>query len=179
MGSLIKESVVERVRQIAEPLATSMGYEVVEVEYVREQGWVLRLFIDRAGDRTAGPTAEKAGGVTLDDCTSFSHALGPALDVEDFIGSGYALEVSSPGLERPLRRPEDFRRFAGKRAKVKTFAPLRAAEDLPDRKSFSGTLLGVTPDQQVELEVEGRRCRIPLAAIAKAHLVHDFSADSR
>jgi ribosome maturation factor RimP len=165
MASLVKESVVERVRQIAEPLATSMGYEVVEVEYVREHGWVLRLYLDR----TAG------GGVTLDDCSTFSHALGPALDVEDFIDTNYSLEVSSPGLERPLRKPDDFRRFAGKRAQVKTYAPLHAAEGLSDRKSFSGTLVGVTPDEQVELEVEGRRCRIPLTAIAKAHLVYDFN----
>ncbi len=163
MTSLVKESVVERVRQIAEPLAASMGYEVVEVEYVREgHGWVLRLYVD------------KPGGVNLDDCTTFSHTLGPALDVEDFIDVNYSLEVSSPGLERPLRKPEDFRRFAGQRAQVKTYAPVHAADGLSDRKSFSGTLVGCSDDQHVELDVDGRRCRIPLSAISKAHLVHDF-----
>lgn len=160
--ALVADSVVERVRRIAEPLAVSMGYELVEVEWVREHGWVLRCFVD------------KAGGVNLDDCTAFSHALGPALDVEDFIDAAYSLEVSSPGLERPLRKPEDFRRFAGRRAKVKTFAPVHAAEGLPDRKSFSGTLVGCE-DERVALDVEGHRCLIPIKAIAKAHLVHDFT----
>jgi ribosome maturation factor RimP len=168
MTKVIDKSVVERVRQIAEPLAASMGLEVVEVEYLREGRWVLRLFVD------------KPGGINLDDCSTFSHALAPALDVEDVGDSGYSLEVSSPGLDRPLRKPEDFRRFAGKKAKVRTYGPLLAAEGLPPRKSFSGTLLGCTegPDQQalkVELDVDGKRCAIPLADIAKAHLIFDFS----
>jgi ribosome maturation factor RimP len=168
MAKIADKTVVERVRQIAEPLAASMGLEIVEVEYAREGRWVLRLFID------------KAGGVNLDDCSTFSHALAPALDVEDVGDTGYALEVSSPGLDRPLRKPEDFQRFAGKKAKVKTFGPLLAAEGLSPRKSFSGTLLGCTggPDQQalkVELDVDGKRCAIPLADIAKAHLIFEFS----
>ncbi len=162
------KSVVERVRQIAEPLAASMALEVVEVEYLREGRWVLRLFID------------KAGGVKLDDCSAFSHALAPALDVEDVGDAGYSLEVSSPGLDRPLRKPEDFRRFAGKRAKVRTYGPLQAAAELSPRKSFSGTLLGCTEgadpkDVKVELDVDGKRCAIPLADVAKAHLIFDFS----
>ncbi len=168
MAKIADKSVVERVRQIAEPLAASMGLEIVEVEYLREGRWVLRLFID------------KPGGVNLEDCSAFSHALAPALDVEDVGDTGYSLEVSSPGLDRPLRKPEDFRRFAGKKAKVKTFGPLLAAEGLSPRKSFSGTLLGCTegPDQQalkVELDVDGKRCAIPLADIAKANLIFDFS----
>ena len=162
------KTVVERVRQVAEPLAASMGLEVVEIEYAREGRWVLRLFID------------KAGGVKLDDCSAFSHALAPALDVEDIGDAGYSLEVSSPGLDRPLRKPEDFRRFAGKKAKVRTYGPLQAAPELSPRKSFSGTLLGCTEgaDPQslkVELDVDGKHCAIPLADIAKAHLIFDFS----
>jgi ribosome maturation factor RimP len=172
MTKVIDKSVVERVRQIAEPLAASMGLEVVEVEYLREGRWVLRLFVD------------KPGGVNLDDCSMFSHALAPALDVEDVGDSGYSLEVSSPGLDRPLRKPEDFRRFAGKKAKVRTYGPLLAAEGLSPRKSFSGTLLGCTEGPtggsggqalKVELDVDGKRCAIPLADIAKAHLIFDFS----
>jgi ribosome maturation factor RimP len=171
MAKVIDKSVVERVRQIAEPLAASMGLEVVEIEYLREGRWVLRLFID------------KVGGVMLDDCSAFSHALAPALDVEDVGDSGYSLEVSSPGLDRPLRRPEDFRKYAGKKAKVRTYGPLQAAPELSPRKSFSGTLLGCTEGAdpadpkglKVELDVDGKHCAIPLADIAKAHLVYDFS----
>ena len=114
--------------------------------------------------------------MNLDDCSAFSHALAPALDVEDVGDTGYSLEVSSPGLDRPLRKPEDFRRFAGKKAKVKTFGPLPAIEGRPPSKNFSGTLLGCTdgPEgDQVELDVDGKRCAIPLAAIAKAHLIFD------
>lgn len=167
MAKAVDESVAERARRAAEPIARSLGLELVEVEYLREgPRWVLRMYVD------------KAGGVTLEDCTGLTHALGPLLEVEEIGDAGYALEVSSPGLDRPLRKPEDFRRFAGERAKIRTYAPLRAAEGLSERKSFSGVLVGCE-DGQVALEVEGVRCRIPLAALAKANLIYDFSKDSK
>ncbi len=161
----VQQSVVERVAALAEPLAVSLGYELVDVEYAREGSrWVLRLFID------------KPGGVSLEDCTAFSHAIGPQLDVEDVGEVGYALEVSSPGLDRPLRKPRDFERFAGQKARVRTFAPLRAAEALGERKSFSGTLLGFS-NGRIELEVEGTRCEIPIERVAKANLIYDFQSN--
>ncbi len=162
-----RETAADCARQIAEPLARTLGLEVVEVEYGREgPRMVLRIFID------------KSGGVGLEDCTALSHALGPALDVEGFPPGdptgGYSLEVSSPGLERPLRKPADFRRFAGKKAQVKTFAKLELP-GLPGRRTFGGTLLGCD-DERVELLVDGARCAIPLSAIAKAHLVLEEDA---
>jgi ribosome maturation factor RimP len=169
MSNPVQQAVAPRVEALAEPLARSLGLELVDVEYLREgPSWVLRIFIDKAPGVSAGAT----GGITLDDCTALSRALGPALDVDDVIGTTYSLEVSSPGLERPLKKPADFARFAGKRIKVKTYAPLPSAGGGagPGQKNFQGVLSGFQ-DQHVVLEVDGKPLHIPLAAIAKAHLV--------
>jgi ribosome maturation factor RimP len=164
MANAVQEAVAPRVQALAEPLARSLGLELVDIEYLREgPSWILRIFID------------KPGGVNLDDCSTFSHALGPALDVDDVVGTAYSLEVSSPGLERPLKKPKDFERFAGKRIKVKTFAPLPmpGVTAGPGQKNFQGTLIGLKGDR-VEIEAEGKPVQIPLNAIAKAHLVADL-----
>jgi ribosome maturation factor RimP len=154
MANATQAAVAPRVEALAEPLARSLGLELVDVEYLREgPSWIVRVFID------------KPGGVLLDDCSALSHALGAALDVDEVVGTAYSLEVSSPGLERRLKKPADFERFAGKRIKVKTFAPLGGGQ-----KNFQGVLVGFA-DHQVEIEVDGKAVRIPLAAIAKAHLV--------
>jgi ribosome maturation factor RimP len=164
MANAVQAAVAPRVEAIAEPLARSLGLELVDVEYLREgPSWIVRVFID------------KPGGVNLDDCSALSHALGTALDVDEVVGTAYSLEVSSPGLERPLKKSADFERFAGKRIKVKTFAPLASASG---QKNFQGILRGLAGDQ-VEIEVDSGRdagattkaVRIPLSAIAKAHLV--------
>src|SRR5580704_11448543 len=163
MANAVQEAVAPRVQALAEPLARSLGLELVDIEYLREgPSWILRIFID------------KPGGVNLDDCSTFSHALGPALDVDDVVGTAYSLEVSSPGLERALKKPKDFERFAGKRIKVKTFAPLptTGAAAGPGQKNFQGILIGLKGDR-VEIEAEGKPVQIPLNAIAKAHLVAD------
>ncbi len=167
MGNPIQSAVVECVQAIAEPLCASMGLELVDLEYLREgPSWILRVFIDR-----------QPGGVVLDDCSKLSNALGVALDVEDatlgpLIGDrGYSLEVSSPGLERPLKKPADFQRFSGQKVKVKTYAPLPG--DPSGRKSFSGKLLGLS-GEAVALESSDGPMVIPLKAIAKAHLLVEF-----
>jgi ribosome maturation factor RimP len=158
MANAVQEAVAPRVQALAEPLARSLGLELVDIEYLREgPNWIVRVFID------------KPGGVNLDDCSALSHALGPALDVDDVVGTAYSLEVSSPGLERPLKKPKDFERFAGKRVKIKTFAPLPSTTGA-GQKNFQGVLLGIK-DDRVELEADGKAVQIPLAAIAKAHLV--------
>ncbi|MFL5434230.1 MAG: Imm1 family immunity protein [Myxococcales bacterium] len=108
-----KEEILEKVRNIAAPLAAAEGLELVDVEFAGAGGHpTLRLYID------------KAGGVSLDDCTHVSRALSAALDVEDPIQGSYELEVSSPGLDRPLRTAEHFQRFAGENVRVKTYGPL-------------------------------------------------------
>lgn len=151
-------SVADRVTGIAEPLLASLGIELVELEYKRYgRTMVLRLFID------------KPGGITLDDCADVSRELSQVLDVEDFIREHYTLEVSSPGLDRPLKKEDDYRRYMGRIVKIRTF------ELLPDaagnkRKTFLGTLSGLE-DGVVKLQLtEGQAAELPLAKIAKANL---------
>jgi ribosome maturation factor RimP len=165
MSAIGTESIAEQARRILDPIVTREGFELVEVEWGREgPAWVLRLFVDRPG------------GVTIENCQELSRTVDTVLDVEDFIEPAYNLEVSSPGVDRPLRKPADFERFAGQRAHVKTFAPI----DTPQgpRKNWSGTLRGFR-DGAVEIEVDGDVHRIPHASIAKAHLEYDFEADLR
>lgn len=145
--------VVERVRAIAEAILPEAGLELVEVEFRREApGWVLRLYIDRPG------------GVTLDDCQRVSEELGDHLDVADVIDHPYHLEVSSPGLDRPLTREADFLRFAGREARIGT------REAVDGRKSFRGRLAGLEADRVLLDLPEGARVAIPRDLILKARL---------
>lgn len=146
------EKVLATIEQYAEPLLRDLGLELVEVQFRREgHGWVLRLFIDREQ------------GVTLDDCAAVSRAISTWLDVEDLIEHAYHLEVSSPGLERPLKRIEDFQRFVGRQAKVKLKEP-RDGQNV-----FIGTLEQVA-DEEVILLADGRQVAIPFTEIARARL---------
>jgi len=167
MTGIAQESVAERARQLLEPVLARDGFDLVEVEWQREGGcWVLRLYVD------------KVGGIGIDDCQAASRLVETILDVEDFIEPAYSLEVSSPGIERPLRKPEDFKRFAGQRAKVRAFGPLQSAPGQAARKQWTGTLRGFA-DGAVEIEVDGAVHRIPVDRVAKAHLEYDFEADLR
>lgn len=148
------------IRALAEDLVRGVveaeGFEFVHLEY-QEKGAasVLRIYID------------KPGGVNLSDCQKVSRHAGVVLDVEDLIPHQYTLEVSSPGLERPLFRAADYERFKGSEVRVLTF------QKLDGRRRFTGKLLGLSGDN-VELECEGRAVSIPLAEIKKANLVYRF-----
>jgi ribosome maturation factor RimP len=168
MSAIGQESIAEQARRLLEPVLERDGYELVEVEWLRVGGrWTLRVFID------------KQGGVSIEDCQGASRTVEPMLDVEDFIEPAYDLEVSSPGLDRPLRKPQDFDRFAGQRAHVKAFAPLAdTAAGQPPRKHWTGSLRGYR-EGAVEIDVDGIVHRIPLDRIAKAHLEYDADADLR
>jgi ribosome maturation factor RimP len=157
-----KAEIEEKARALAEPLLASEGLELLEVEYVRErEGWILRLYIDKAGGQ---------GGVGLEDCSRASRSVETVFDVEDFIENEYHLEVSSPGLNRPLKKPVHFERARGKKVKVKTFGPIGE----PPRKNFSGLLREVEPEA-VTVEVDGAgNFRIPFKDIAKANLEFEF-----
>ena len=133
-----KGSVADRVRQLAQPLAESLGLELWDVQFVKEGSqWFLRLFID------------KEGGVGIDDCVDMTHAVSPALDKEDPIPQEYMLEVSSPGLNRKLTRPEHFQAFLGAPVKVKLIRPL---ED--GRRELDGALIDFTPPGSFEVQLD-------------------------
>jgi ribosome maturation factor RimP len=168
MAGIAQAPITEQVRRLLEPILLRDGYELVEVEWVRGGGrWTLRLYVD------------KPGGFGLEDCQAVSHLADPILDVADFIEPAYDLEVSSPGLERPLRKPADFDRFAGQRAHLKTFGPVAGtAPGSPARKQWTGLLRGFK-DGAVELTVDGALHRVPHDQIAKANLEYDFEADLR
>jgi ribosome maturation factor RimP len=153
---MMHQEIVDRIRSTVNSILSNEEMELVDVEYRREaRGWVLRLYID------------KEGGVTLDDCTRISQEVGRSLDVEDFILTPYTLEVSSPGLTRPLKGERDFIKYRDQLIKVKTFKPIE------DRRQFKGKLLRVS-EGQIEIEMEGKVFQIPLSNIAKANLEIDW-----
>lgn len=151
---------LDRIRAAAERVARSYGLDIFDVQLRRESiGWVLRVVLDRPGD---------AEGVSVDDCQRVSHDLSAILDVEDPLDQTYTLEVSSPGLDRPLRHAEDYRRFTGRLAK------LVVSEAIDGQKHFEGRLKGLD-GESVVLEVgRGRLHRIPLAAIVRGRLEVEF-----
>jgi len=153
---------VAQVTELSGPLLTSMGLELVDCEYKREgRAMVLRLYIDREG------------GISLDDCASFSRELSELLDVEDVVPDVYTLEVSSPGLCRPLKKAADYERYTGRLVKIKTYE-LHADDEGNPRKTFLGELLGFA-DGVVRIKLrEGQTAGIPLDKIAKAHLEFEF-----
>ena len=150
------DKLLEEIRQVVEPILQSQGYELVDLEYRREpQGWVLRIYLAREG------------GVTLDNCADVSGEIGAVLEAKDVVPNSYVLEVSSPGLTRPLKKPEDFNKFSNRLVKIKLYEPLEG------QKNFKGTLLGLE-GEKVRLEIEGRVYELPLQGIAKANLEIEF-----
>ncbi len=154
--SAYTEKVVGIVEGLVTPILESEGLELVDIEFQREtRGWVLRIYID------------KEGGVTLNDCTVVSQQLSAVLDVEDPIDTPYTLEVSSPGLTRPLKKMKDYERYKGRLVRIKTY------QKIEGQKEFKGKLLGLEEDI-VSLEIEGKIMSIPLKDIAKANLEYEF-----
>ena len=151
---------------IAEPACRANGYELVDVEYTSSPaGWVVRVYLDRQGD------VPGLGPIGLDDCERMSRELSALFDVEDPLPHAYSLEVSSPGIDRPLRTAAHFQRFAGQEAKVVL------AQPLGERKNFKGVIGPVDDDEShVTLTVDGTEFRLPLADIGSARLVPDWDA---
>ncbi|MEQ9496781.1 MAG: ribosome maturation factor RimP [Deltaproteobacteria bacterium] len=149
---------VERVKTLLDPVVEREGYELLDVEYVSDRGrMILRLYID-----TVPPgTPEK--GVTVEDCSFVSRTVGDILDVEEVIGDKYHLEVSSPGLFRPLTKPAHFDRVVGERVKVKTF------EKLDGRRVFTGTLTA-HEGGELTVHIDGTDFSLNLDNVAKANL---------
>ena len=171
MDSATEPGRIEKIRAIAERVARSRGLEVFDLLFRREvQGWVLRIFLDKPGATVvAGRAGSTVGdGVTIDDCREVSYEVGTLLDVEDVVGHRYTLEVSSPGLDRPLRGADDYRRFAGCLAKIVL------TEAVNGQKHLGGRLQGLEHDEVLVADVKGRVQRIPLRLIARARLEVEF-----
>jgi ribosome maturation factor RimP len=155
---------LERVRELATRVAGAYGLDIFDVELKREGGQqVLRVIVDRPG-----PAATPEDSVSIDDCTRVAEELGTLLDVEDVMPGGYTFEVSSPGLDRPLRTADDYRRFAGRWAKIVTSEPVQR------QTAFSGRVKGIDGND-VLFESEGKKLvRLPLSLIARARLEVEF-----
>jgi ribosome maturation factor RimP len=155
---------LEQVRTLAARVAGSFGLEIFDVQYRREaSGMVLRVQIDKPG---AAATAEES--VSVEDCARVSRDLSALLDVEDVLPVAYTLEVSSPGLDRPLRNADDYRRFSGRQAKI-------VLRERIDGQGFFRGRLGGIEDRDVIIDADdGRRHRVPMSVISRANLEVEF-----
>lgn len=152
--------VLDQVRELAEPLCAAEGLELIHTEYQREPaGWVLRIYIG------------KSGGVTIEDCALVSRQMGDLLDIKLGTDIPYTLEVTSPGPDRPLSKLEDFNRFAGHTARIRT------QHDLGGQKNFTGVLLGTMGEYVLHI-LDTETVAIPYREITKARLVN-YNGDNK
>jgi len=165
-------SLANRLEEMIAPEVKRLGYELLDLEYLprtNQGGAVIRLFIECEGK-----------GISFEDCVTVDHGLDALFEstvFEELLAETFTLEVSSPGLDRPLKKPSDFLRFAGRRAQIKTFRPLTETEmgngkyfeHHQKQKNFFGVLHGYAGDS-VELETDNERFKIPYALITKANL---------
>lgn len=151
------EDIINRMQELLQPLLEAQGLELVDLELLRPRRGrsTLRLFLDREG------------GITLEEITRISRVVGELLDVHDLIPESYHLEVSSPGLTRALKKPEDYRRYVGRRVRITTRAPWEG------RQVHEGVLQGLK-DDQVAIEAGGNIYHIPLSEITRARLDLDW-----
>ena len=162
---MAQQTVADKLLGLVTPILDDMGFELVDLVYRREEkDWVVRIFVDREG------------GVNLDDCASVSREVGALLEVEDVVTSAYRLEISSPGLDWPLKKAADFERFTGKLAKIVMAQKVDPDGRGHERKTFVGHLRGL--DGEVVLleqsDKKGGVVELPLADIDKANLEIEF-----
>ena len=154
---MVVDQRVSKAWQVIEPVVEAMGYEFVGAEFVQQDGRkTLRIFIDLPG------------GISIDDCSTVSHQVSGVLDVEDPISGAYDLEVSSPGLDRPLFKGADYERFSGQMVKIRMAVPQEEG-----RRNFSGVLLGINGDT-VRVEVDKQIFELPFGQIERAKLAPQF-----
>ncbi len=166
-------SLANRLEEMVSSEVKRLGYELLDLEYAPkspQSGPVIRLFIEKC----------EGSGITFEDCVTVDHGLDSLFESPDFeaiLPETFTLEVSSPGLDRPLKKPSDFIKFAGKRVQIKTYRPLSLEEMGNDKyfehhqkqKNFFGILHGYSGDS-VEMETDNERFKIPFALITKANL---------
>lgn len=142
-------------QDLLEPAISNLGYEVVRILIIGQKNPTLQIMIDRLDGRD----------ITVEDCTTVSRAVSALMDEKDPIKDQYSLEISSPGLDRPLTKIEHFKRFAGYEARVET------SVEVNERKRFKGKLLNVDNQDQIHIEMNGTDYAIPFADISKAKLI--------
>lgn len=148
---------IRKLTEFIAPVLDGMGFELIDVEYVSEHGrWVLRIY------------ADKEGGITLDDCVHVSREVGVLIDVKDIIKNDYVLEVSSPGLNRPLKKEKDFLWAVGKKIKVRTTAAVNG------RRRFTGYLQKFE-ENVLYVEIDNDIFMLPFKDIEKANVVYEFN----
>lgn len=143
---------MKKVEEIVGPVLENLGFELIERELIMEAGrWVLRIYID------------KEGGVTIDDCSRASRSVEDVIEIEEIVPGHYNLEMSSPGINRPLRYRKHFEKFCGSTIKLKTLHPIDG------RSNYKGTLDGLDGDD-ILMTVDGIKYRVPFAELAKARV---------
>jgi ribosome maturation factor RimP len=160
LGPEKMDATIGRIWELAAPLAANEGLEIVDIELRREGsrgGRILRLYLD------------KQGGPNMDDLSRVSRGLSELLDLHDVVEGNYTLEVSSPGINRPLKRPEHFAKFVGKKVRVRT------RDLIQGRRSFLGQLLEVAADR-ISIHQDGTKWEIPFSMIERSNYEHDWSA---
>lgn len=165
---------LQRIRPFAERVVASHGLDLFDLQLRRESiGWVLRVVIDRPP--VVGPDGRVEvepleRGIGVDDCQTVSQDLGTLLDVEDAVGHEYTLEVSSPGMDRPLRSAIDYERFAGRAAKIVVREPVEG------QSHFEGRIVGIDGDEIVLVlgKKQDKQRRVPLALVSRARLAVEF-----
>ena len=151
-----KVHIEKLVEKLTGDIIQGTNLELIDVEYVKERDWYLRVFLD------------KPGGMELEDCQWVSERLEAKLDELDPVRESYYLEVSSPGLDRPLKKEADFVRHAGDKVEIHTFAPLDG------RKLIVGTLVGISADSQIQIVVDGNEIQIPRDKVSLIRLYLEF-----
>jgi ribosome maturation factor RimP len=157
---------------IIEPVLEQSGFELVDLRFVLEQGgWTLRVQVDLPLSEVTDLSEVPSDRVDLEDCENISRELSAVLDVEDPISQAYSLEVSSPGIDRPLRTAAHFEHFKGSEAKIQLAMPMHLEGG--ERRNFKGKLRGVI-DGKVQIDVDGHTFQLPIADIESAKLVPDW-----
>ena len=153
----MKKSIESTIEELVQPIIDSNNFELVDVEYVKEAGeYYLRIFVD------------KEGGISLNECEVVSRALSEILDIKDPIKDNYYLEVSSPGLDRPLKKDKDFVRYQGRDVEIKLYKPLNGS------KQFEGELVGLTEDKNIKVVIDDEEVEFNKKDVALIRLAIKF-----
>lgn len=153
----MKKSIELTIEELVSPIVDDKGFEIVDIEYVKEAGeYYLRIFLD------------KEGGISLNDCESVSRELSEILDIKDPIKDNYFLEVSSPGLDRPLKKDKDFLRYKGRDIEIKLYKPLNGS------KQFEGQLVGLNEDKNIVVVIDNNEVEFNKKDVALVRLAIKF-----